>query len=144
MHKVFQLSIALLVAASAGAALSQPASAEGALAIGLPRDTAKDGIALGYALRHPTRASAEHAALDKCRAFKEVPPATRALCRVVASFRGQCLAIALDRQPGVKGEGWAMEYDQQAAERMALDRCRATATRDLGRYCEITVALCDR
>ena len=141
MLKVITFCVAVFVAVSAGAALSRPAGAEGALAIGLPRDTAREGIAFGYALNYRSRASAEETALGKCRNFQDAPPSTRALCRLVQSFSGQCLAIALDTQPGVHGEGWAIDHSQQVAEQRALNQCRAIATRP--QACRIVFAQCD-
>jgi Domain of unknown function (DUF4189) len=143
MPKIIAFCVAVLVAVSAGAAWSGPASAEGALAIGLPRDTARDGIAFGFALKYRSRATAEAAALDKCRTFQDAPPQTRALCRLVESFSGRCLAIALDTKPGVHGEGWAIEYSLQAAEQIAIDQCRAIASPDRRQFCTIVVAQCD-
>jgi hypothetical protein len=143
MLKFVAFCVAVLVAVAAGAALSSPASAEAALAIGQPRDTARDGIAFGFALNHRSRASAEAEALRQCREFRDAPPSTRALCRLVQSFSGQCLAIALDTKPGVHGEGWAIDYNQQAAEQRALDGCRATASPSRRQFCVITAAQCD-
>ena len=50
---------------------SLPASvrADGSLAIGLPADVARDGVAFGWAVRLP-RADAERVALEQCRTAK--------------------------------------------------------------------------
>ena len=55
---------ALLLAA---AGLPHPALAEGALAIGLPKDVSKEGIALGWNINSPNSAEAQRKALEGCR-----------------------------------------------------------------------------
>jgi hypothetical protein len=49
------------------ALLPGPAIAEGALAIGLPNDVTKDGVALGWNTNSPTAAEARQRALTSCR-----------------------------------------------------------------------------
>mgnify|MGYP001404486891 FL=1 len=73
--------------------------ADAALAIGLPPDVAKQGIAIGYALNYAKREEAQAEALKRCREFRDAPQATRDLCKIVENFRDRCAAIALDR-PG--------------------------------------------
>jgi hypothetical protein len=135
--------VAAFAAACAGLSWSGRVSAEAALAIGQPADTARDGIAFGYAAKYPSLSEAQSRALKHCLEFRDAPPSTRSLCRIVSSFSGQCLAIALDTKPGVRGEGWAIERTSQTAERFALDRCRATAYPDRRQFCTITVSVCD-
>src|ERR1700674_1170466 len=72
------------------------AVAEGALAIGLPNDVAKEGIALGWNTNSPT-----------------------------SSFHDQCVAGAEDPDPGTPGVGWAVAADKKTAQQRALAMCKA-------------------
>jgi hypothetical protein len=138
---------AVAVACAAVAAMTahaRLAAAEGALAFALPQDTARDGFAYGVANDFATRADAEAEAMQRCLGFKDAPAETRTLCRIVASYSGQCVAIALDPRNGVTGEGWAVESSKQAADQAALNRCRATASRDRGRLCKVDFSYCDK
>ena len=136
---VLAVACALVIAAA-----PQPAAAEGALAFALPRDTAKDGFAFGVANDRPTRADAEAEAMRRCHDFRDASRETRALCRIVASYSGRCVAVAYDPRTGVTGEGWAVETTLEAAQAIALDRCRATASRSRGQFCRVSYSYCDR
>lgn len=139
--------VALAAACGAVAALTTDvrlAAAEGALAFALPKDTKRDGFAYGVANDYATRADAEAEAMRRCLSFKNASAETRTLCRIVASYGGQCVAIALDPRTGVRGEGWAVESSKQAADQAALDRCKATASRDRGRLCKVDYSYCDK
>lgn len=117
--------------------------AEGALAVGLPGDVARNGVAFGWAIGFETRAEAEAEALKKCRAFDGAPEATRALCRSFQSFSGQCFAVAMDPKEGTPGVGWAVAPTQAAAERRALEACRSTAGATRRQFCEVSATRCD-
>jgi len=119
------------------------AHAEGAVAIGLPADVAKNGIALGDAVNYPTRDAAAAKALENCRAFQGAPVAVK-LCKLQQTFHRQCLAYAMDPKPGTPGVGWAIAADQAAAEKAAMARCAATAGPDRQTACEVSGrTLCD-
>jgi Domain of unknown function (DUF4189) len=119
------------------------ASADGALAVGLPADVARQGVAMGWAINFSSRQEAQAQAMKDCRNFKDAPEATRSLCKVVESFRGQCVAIALDPELGTPGVGWAVAGAQPAAEGAAMAACVASAGRDRQKNCEVAVAKCD-
>ena len=117
--------------------------ADGALAIGLPGDVARQGVAMGWVINYPTRAEAQSQALRHCRDFKDAPEQTRDLCKVVDAFRDECLAIALDPEFGTPGVGWAVAGNSTNAERAAMEKCMATAGRERQGSCRVTIARCD-
>ena len=77
------------------------------MAIGLPADVARDGVAFGWAVRL-SRAEADRVALEQCRTASGVPDSARSLCRVFESFAEACVAVALDPEDGTPGFGWAI------------------------------------
>ena len=135
--------VRLLVALALAAALS-PATvrADGALAIGLPSDVVRDGVAFGWAVRLP-RAEAERVALEQCRTAPGVPDTARSLCRVFESFSGSCLAVALDPEDGTPGFGWAIAATRSEADAAAMRACEATAGADRRAFCRIGASDCD-
>jgi hypothetical protein len=120
--------IATLIATclwSAALVVPSVASAEGAIALGLPPDVAKGGVAIGWAVNFQTAAEAEAEALKKCRANASAPASTRELCTVVIqSFRNQCIGVALDREDGTPGFGWVLADSDKTAGERALAMCR--------------------
>lgn len=118
--------------------------ADAALAVGLPPDVAKQGIAMGYALNHATREAAQAEALRRCREFRDAPQATRDLCKIVENFRDRCVAIALDPEAGTTGLGWSVAKKQEMAEEIAMDKCVDTAGKKRRDFCRITFTRCDR
>jgi uncharacterized protein DUF4189 len=129
------LVLALVYPAAAGA--------HGAVAIGLPPDVAKAGIALGISWDYPTSAEAEAGALRRCRDFKDAPESTRALCKIYRTYSRQCVAVALDPKDGTPGWGWATAETLPDAENRAMAMCKDTAGADRVGYCELTVKRCD-
>jgi Domain of unknown function (DUF4189) len=127
------------------AALAWPrtGAAEGALAIGLPRDVANEGIAIGWVINSDSPDTAHERALRRCLDFKEAPATTRALCKVIKTFRGECVAIALDREEGTPGVGWAIAVSEQDARADALAACASTAGDERRQHCKVTVLRCD-
>ena len=119
-------------------------NADAALAVGLPGDVAKQGLAMGYALNYPTREAAQAEALKRCREFKDAPDATRSLCKIVENFRDRCVAVALDPDAGTTGLGWAVDKKQELAEEIALERCVDTAGKKRRDFCRVTLTRCDR
>ena len=111
----------------------------GALAIGLPDDVAQDGLAIGVSWDMPTPDAARSQALQQCLDFKIAPEKTRALCRVIRTYRRQCVSIATDPEPGMAGWGWAIADTIGDADARALRLCRTT----LLQFCLIAVAGCD-
>jgi hypothetical protein len=128
--------------AALAACLPLGAAAHGALAVGLPDDVAKKGIAIGYSFGYATRAAAEQRAQQECQTFVDAPPATRELCRVVDVFVNECVVIALDPAPGTPGVGWAIG-GRSAASELALQRCVATAGESRKGFCKVMDVRCD-
>jgi hypothetical protein len=124
-------------------ALPGPAVAEGALAIGLPSDVAKDGIALGWNTNSPTAAEARQKALAGCRDVKNSTDAARALCKIVGTFHDQCVAGAEDPDAGTPGVGWAVAADKNAAEQQALAMCQAKSPPARRAACKVMTSGCD-
>jgi S1-C subfamily serine protease len=139
--KISALVAALLLAAAAGS--SHQALAEGALAIGLPRDVSKDGIALGWNTNSPTSAEARRRALEGCRDVKNSTDAARALCKIVGTFHNQCVAGAEDPDPGTPGVGWAVAADKPTAEQKALAMCQAKSPPARRAACKVMTSGCD-
>jgi hypothetical protein len=126
-------------------ALTAPslAAADGALAVGATGDVVKDGIAMGDGYNYPSPQEAMDRALAECR--KPGGAATTALnnCMIVATFKGQCDATALDPQSGTPGAGWAIAEDQTTAESRAIANCQATAGAARRQFCKIMHSNCD-
>ncbi len=118
-------------------------SADGALAVGLPADVAKQGLAMGYALNYATSEKAQELALKRCREFQDAPQATRDLCKIVEKFSKRCLAVALDPQFGTTGIGWSVSKNQEVAEDLAMEKCGETAGRKRREFCRVTLTSCD-
>jgi hypothetical protein len=142
MERIRSSSFALLM----GCAIlwPNPSAADGALAIGLPSNVAKQGLAMGFGINFPNKGEAEARALKECLGFKDAPAATRAFCKVVETFKDQCLAIALDPKYGTPGVGWAVAADEQAAGKTALQKCVATAGPSRRDFCKVLISKCDR
>jgi hypothetical protein len=129
----------------AGTALRPDAgNADAALAVGLPADVAKQGVAMGYALNYDSKEAAQAEALKRCRAFRDAPQATRDICKVVENFRDRCMAIALDPDTGTTGLGWSVSKKQEQAEKLAMERCADTAGKKRRDFCRITFTRCDK
>jgi Domain of unknown function (DUF4189) len=125
------------------ALLPERGSAEGALAVGVPSDVAKDGLAMGYALNYDTTEKAQELALKRCREFRDAPDSTRELCRIVEKFSKRCLAVALDPQFGTTGVGWSVSKNQEVAEELAMEKCVDTSARKRREFCRVTLTECD-
>ncbi len=132
---MFLLATTVLLPSTAGAMAS--------FALGIPDDVAHHGLAYGTAWNHSSRESADADALSSCRGFTGAPDDTRALCKVVAHFDHQCLAISMDPKAGTPGYGWAIADTESAASEQALQHCQDTAGADRTAYCESSEAECD-
>jgi hypothetical protein len=127
----------------AALAWPQDGAAEGALAIGLPKDVAKEGIAIGWVINSDSADTAHERALRGCLDFRDAPATTRALCKVIKTFRGECVAIALDPEAGTPGVGWSISGSMEMAETDALAACASTAGATRRQHCRVTVLRCD-
>jgi uncharacterized protein DUF4189 len=126
------------------AACPDLATADGALAVGLPSDVAGEGFAYGFSLDQPTADQARAEALQDCKTETPgVDPRAQALCAVVQTFKNQCFAVAMDPKDATPGVGWSIARDKAAAGREALAKCAATAGADRRDACEVTHSGCD-
>ena len=136
---------ALAVVAGPAALMSAAdrAAAFGALAIGETGNIAKGGVAAGASRNYANKDAAEARALKECLSFPDAPAATRAKCRIVASFEKRCYAAALDPKAGTPGFGWAVRASRTIAESAAMDDCRDTAGKRRAKFCKVTMIACD-
>jgi Domain of unknown function (DUF4189) len=113
-------------------------SADGALAVGVPADVAKQGFAYGFITNKASANEARTVALKNCRDPNPASSApARALCTLVSSFHDQCIAVAEDPAAGTPGIGWAISPTLETAEKQALDNCRATAGATRQDFCKV-------
>lgn len=119
------------------------AQAEGAVAIGLPADVAREGVAFGWAVDQRSAEQAQAQALRQCQTVESAPPATRSLCSLVRTFRRACLSVAMDPDDGTPGFGWAIEADRAAAQAAAMRACVDTAGEARRGFCRVSVTECD-
>ena len=132
-----------VLAAVLGVAAAPPPSAyaDGALAVALPPNVAKQGFAYGYATDYADSDKADSEALKKCRdtTIEDI----RSLCTVIQDFKSQCVAVAMDPLAGTPGVGWAVAGDLHAAEAQALSKCEQTAGPGRRAACEVDHSSCD-
>jgi hypothetical protein len=134
----------VLAAALLCSALVQSrALADGTIAIAEPRDVARDGFAVGVSYNYSTRAEADAEALHQCRTFEGVTPQVRQLCTIRGNFDDQCVAVAMDPEPGTYGWGWAVYPNQPGADDIALRNCRNASAPGRAGYCQVTLRHCD-
>jgi Domain of unknown function (DUF4189) len=131
-----------LIALSAFCASDRLARADGAVALGVPADVAKQGLATGYSYNAATTESARTTALEYCLKA-QAPAGARALCKLVTTFHEQCVAVALDPAPGTPGWGWAVANTKSAAEATAVANCRKIAGPGRASACKVSNADCD-
>ena len=127
----------LIAGILAQALLSTQVNADGALAVGLPADVARVGFATGHAQNHPDLDGARKAAIAACQKSPRASHAAKALCKVVATFRNQCFAIAIDPKNGTPGVGWSIAENLAKAEEQAIAQCRTTAGANRQQFCVI-------
>jgi hypothetical protein len=138
-----RIAVVLTLATAAGFFSPAPARADGAVALGIPVDMTADGFSYGYRVNAPNRDQARDTAFEQCCSNKVAPESARKLCVLVADFRNECLAIAMDPKDGTPGYGVAIAADRSTAEARALGFCRATAGRDRREFCKIDAVACD-
>jgi hypothetical protein len=138
-----RLALAVPVLLTAALRIADGACAEAALAVGQPADVAKQGIAMGWAVDYPSKAEAEKEALARCRAVKDAPQPARDVCRIVASVRDTCLAVALDPERGTTGVGWGVHKDRDWAEDAAMEKCAEASNPRRRASCQVALVRCD-
>ena len=140
----FQLMVAIctIVICAVMFAAPTPVAAEGAMAVGITGDVAKDGYSIGMSVDHPTEDAARKGALDWCRNHGGSAQ-TEATCEVIIVFHRKCAAEAQDPDPGTPGAGWAVADDADTAKKIALTNCRASAGKNRMNYCKVVGSTCD-
>jgi hypothetical protein len=129
-----------LIAAGLLVVVPRSGACDGALAVGMPANVAREGFAYGSALDSTSMDAARTAAIDGCRgALGNASAELRKLCKVVATFRNQCFAVAMDPKDGTPGVGWAIAENQQMADRQAIAQCRTTAGTSRREFCTLDV-----
>jgi Domain of unknown function (DUF4189) len=141
MHRTSGLSwrhcAAGAVIGLAAALWSQPGITAGAIAIGIPPGGIAKGFAGGHSLNAADMASARDGAVNGCHKSTGASAAAQSACAVVATFKDQCYAIALDPKDGTPGAGWAVAETQALADEEALQQCRNTSDKDRKSFCEV-------
>ena len=122
--------------------LTQPALADGAVAIGASGDFAKDGFAFGASINKSSTDEASQQALATCRKYEDAPKMA-AICKVVFTFSHECYALSFDPKPGTPGVGWALANDKETAEDRATKNCQVTAGPDRRDFCKVNQSYCD-
>lgn len=117
------------------------ASADGALVVGSTGDLGGDGVAMGYTVNFPSRSEAISEATKECRNYPA--PKAAARCQLAGTFRNECVAVALDPEPGRTGTGWSFGPTKAIAQERALSVCRATANPGREGACAIIASECD-
>ena len=118
------------------------AYAEGAIALGVPNNIARSGVAIGVATSMATKTAAAAEALRQCRSA-DASSAVRSLCKVVQSFSGKCVAVAVDPRPGTPGFGWAVTFTESGARGEAVYKCQLASGAG-GNACRATGSECDQ
>ena len=119
------------------------ASAEGALAVGLPGDVSSQGFAFGISANLSNSDDASRSALDLCRSAKGASNSAKAVCKVVGTLNNQCAVVAMDPQKGTPGVGWGVAYNTDDAKSQAMKRCYETAGASRQTYCVVSGSVCD-
>src|SRR5262245_61362801 len=79
-----------------------------------------DAAAVGAKVKAPTEAEAIREAMRDCNDARREFEA-RGECKILATFTGQCFAVAMtSRAPG---RGWGVATSKREAERAALSMC---------------------
>jgi hypothetical protein len=120
-----------------------PAMAEGAMAVGIARGGIAKGYATGFAFNQPTVKAARSNAVEQCKKTKSSNADAKSGCEVVVTFHNKCVASAVDPQSGTPGAGWGIGTSEEAADEVALARCRAKAGSDRAEFCKVTDHYCD-
>ena len=101
--------------------LALPVQGEGAFSVSIPEGGLRDGFAYGLANSYPTREIAEERSMAECRRQAQrfgVPPER---CKLVSSYRKQCVSIAFDRTE--RWAGWAIAPTAEQAAADAIKAC---------------------
>jgi hypothetical protein len=122
---------------------SGPCLAAGAVALGLPSDVSTQGVAIFFLVNGATMEEAKAKALAGCKALPNSSNTSKALCKIVATFRNQCGTFSLDPKDGTPGFGWALADNSAEARSQALANCRDTAGPTRQDACSVERHWCD-
>jgi hypothetical protein len=114
----WRLRAALLAATAA--AVPGSAAADGALVVGVPEGGLRNGFAYGRAIGGSAEETVGRA-FNICREQARKQRFDEARCTLIASFKGQCVAVAMDANE--RWAGWAVAADRESAQRTALTKC---------------------
>ncbi len=146
MFRLFCIFVVLLVA-YATSAISKRAIAEGALAVGLPKDVAADGFSYGASSNYGSVEAARANAMEHCKSGRLGPDSgavtAKRLCRIVETFRDKCVSIAMDPEDATPGVGWGIGDTKNAADRLAIENCMITAGASRRNFCQVSHSRCD-
>jgi hypothetical protein len=123
--------------------LSNPAAADGAVAVGVPADVIQHGYAYGRVTNSENSKIASDHALTNCENAKDATQVARELCVVVMTFKNKCVALSLDPKAGTPGAGWAVANTKDEAEKEAMAQCIGTAGPARRDFCQISDSSCD-
>jgi hypothetical protein len=145
MRMKIKMQRKIIGATALAIALAQtgPCLAAGAIALGLPPDVATQGIAIFVMVDSATMEIAKEKALARCKALPHASDTSKALCKIVATFRNQCATGAIDPQDGTPGFGWAIADNSAQARSQALSNCRDTAGPTRQDACVVDQVWCD-
>jgi hypothetical protein len=138
MKRVRVVLLALAVAAFSHAA----AYADGAIAVGKGANVLKSGIAVGLSTDFPSAKTAAADAMAQCKGSK-VKGSTRALCKIVKTFKNQCAAVAFDVRVGAPGFGWGVGGTKGQASSAAVASCNANSGKAGPGACKAVGVDCD-
>ena len=127
----------LLLAATSHGFMSRVVHAEAALAIGQTSNP-MDGESFATAQNYLTKEDAQRTALRDCQNNPNTSPKVNARCKVAATFKRECYAVALTAR--VPGFGWAVASTIDAARQRALSACEPTGK---GQSCYVNHSGCD-
>jgi len=134
---LFAFSAASVVAALV---LTDPVWSKGTVAVGLPGDVAKGGVAVGISYNYASGQDADAEAIRRCAA---APDSNGMLCKVDTHFENQCFAMAMDPKPGTYGVGYEVAATQSDADASALSDCQRASKSDRSQFCQISYRICD-
>lgn len=135
-------AIASVCLLTIGALPVDSANAASAFAAGIPDDVSNQGAAFGASYNYSSREGAETRAMQECQK-QTAPASTIALCRIIAHFDNQCVAVSIDPAAGTPGFGWAVGNTADDANSQATEHCHETAGSARASYCQLTLTDCD-
>jgi Domain of unknown function (DUF4189) len=116
--------------------------AEGALAVAIAKEGAKEGFFFGLSASYRSSEEARAKALRMCRQAADGDELGNS-CKVIENFSSQCGAFALDPHDDSPGLGWSIAANIQTARSEALSRCREAAGPEAADACVVKDSRCD-